>query len=392
MQNNLETELRSGVSRFSAYGKVSISADTFPTDAVKAASGYTYKRVSFPVSVGDNNTIYVQMMGGYSPKKPVIYARNTDNDPIEVNWDLRTNENILENIADRSFVKVRLEKDADGKLIEKKFLSEFDAITYMADHLKDGQQVYIGGDVEYRHYNGQIQRSFNMTTVALDENEDRKPSAQLSQTYLIDSTSVDRDWEDQLEEKKQLVVNAYVPQYVGKHEGKQIKKTLAFPQQFVLKATDENMDKRKAIVKRFLLTDEDVIRELSLLCDLVDGYEESTGNVELSDDLKELIQLGFMTEEAAEKQMTIGGNRVRETVLVRPMLRRNNGQPELMMEDKYAPEALVFLQAIMDDEEIDDPFPPEDETAESTESKDENVTTSFEDDINAMFSLKEKGY
>lgn len=385
-QSNLETELHSGVSRFSAYGKVSISADTFPTDAVKAASGYTYKRVSFPVSVGDNNTIYVQMMGGYSPKKPVIYARNTDNDPIEVNWDLRTNENILENIADRSFVKVRLEKDADGKLIEKKFLSEFDAITYMADHLKDGQQVYIGGDVEYRHYNGQIQRSFNMTTVALDENEDRKPSAQLSQTYLIDSTSVDRDWEDQLEEKKQLVVNAYVPQYVGKHEGKQIKKTLAFPQQFVLKATDENMDKRKAIVKRFLLTDEDVVRELSLLCDLVDGYEESTGNVELSDDLKELIKLGFMTEEAAEKQMTIGGNRVRETVLVRPMLRRNNGQPELMMEDKYAPEALVFLQAIMDDEEVDDPFPPEDETAKSTESKDENVTTSFEDDINAMFS------
>ena len=386
MQNNLETELRGGVSRFSAYGKVSISADTFPTDATKAASGYTYKRVSFPVSVGDNNTIYVQMMGGYSPKKPVIYARNTDNDPIEVNWDLRTNENILENIADRSFVKVRLEKDADGMLIEKKFLSEFDAITYMADHLKDGQQVYIGGDVEYRHYNGQIQRSFNMTTVALDENEDRKPSAQLSQTYLIDNTSVDSDWEDQLEEKKQLVVNAYVPQYVGKHEGKQIKKTLAFPQQFVLKATDENMDKRKAIVKRFLLTDEDVVRELSLLCDLVDGYEESTGNVELSDDLKELIKLGFMTEEAAEKQMTIGGNRVRETVLVRPMLRRNNGQPELMMEDKYAPEALVFLQAIMDDEEVDDPFPPEDETAKSTESKDENVTTSFEDDINAMFS------
>lgn len=385
-QSNLETELHSGVSRFSAYGKVTISADTFPTDAVKAASGYTYKRVSFPVSVGGNNTIYVQMMGGYSPKKPVIYARNTDNDPIEVNWDLRTNENILENIADRSFVKVRLEKDADGKLIEKKFLSEFDAITYMADHLKDGQQVYIGGDVEYRHYNGQIQRSFNMTTVTLDENEDREPSAQLSQTYLIDSTSVDRDWEDQLEEKKQLVVNAYVPQYVGKHEGKQVKKTLAFPQQFVLKATDENMDKRKAIVKRFLLTDEDVVRELSLLCDLVDGYEESTGNVELSDDLKELIKLGFMTEEAAEKQMTIGGNRVRETVLVRPMLRRNNGQPELMMEDKYAPEALVFLQAIMDDEEIDDPFPPEDDATESTESKDENVTTSFEDDINAMFS------
>ena len=41
---------------------------------------------------------------------------------------------------------------------------------------------------------------------------------------------------------------------------------------------------------------------------------------------------------------------------------------------------------IMDNEEVDDPFPPEDETAKSTESKDENVTTSFEDDINAMFS------
>lgn len=375
---NLETELKSGVSRFSAYGKVSIGADTFPAEDSRSASGYVYKRAAFPVKIGSNNSIYVQMMGGHTADDPGVYVRNKDGEFFEIKWDLRDNEAVLDNVSDRSFITMRLEKDAEGKLVEKKFVSEYDAINYMAEHLHNDDQVYIGGNVEYRKYNGQIQRSFNITTVALDDKNE--PVAELLQTYLIDGSSVPRNWEKQLEENYELTINAFVPQYVGKQEGRSIKKVLAFPQTMTLKATDDNLEKRKMIVKKFLMPEKGVVREIGMRNTMIDGYEESTGNVELTPELKELIELGFMTEEEVKKEATISGRRIHQTVFGRPLLHRENGVPKLSVADRYTPEALVVET---DDEEnvtTNDPFTSADE------SNDESNDNSLESEINAMFS------
>lgn len=186
-KKQLETEIRAGASSFSVYGKAKVSADTFPDESTTSNSGWVYKRVSFPVRTDSGNSVYVQMMGGHSSDNPVVYAFNKDNELLRIKWDLRDNEEVLSNVAERSFIRVRLEKDDKGTLVERKFISELDAIEYMAEHLKNDDEVYVGGQVEYQKYNGEIQRNFNITTIA--RVEDHAQLAQIKQTYLLDSNA-----------------------------------------------------------------------------------------------------------------------------------------------------------------------------------------------------------
>ena len=55
----LETELRSGISRFVLRGTAVIDDKTFPREDTVSDSGWKYRRSSFAVKVGDNNYQYV---------------------------------------------------------------------------------------------------------------------------------------------------------------------------------------------------------------------------------------------------------------------------------------------------------------------------------------------
>ena len=170
----LDTELHGGYASFRFCGTVSISDDTFPKEDTTSASGWKYRRANFPVKISDSNSLYVQLMGGRASTNPVVYVRNKEDQPIQLKWDMRNNEDVLKNVKPADFIVIRIEEGADGKLIAKKFVSEVDAIDYLADHLTDGTKVHIGGDVEYQRYNGEIQRSFNITRITLAK-EDVEP-------------------------------------------------------------------------------------------------------------------------------------------------------------------------------------------------------------------------
>ena len=347
----LEKELQTGIAKFIAYVKASISSDTFPENTNESQSGYVYKRVAFPVKIGDTNSIYVQMMGGYSKKKPVIYVFNKDtNANMEIDWDLRDNEEVLKNVADFSYINVALEKDDKGKLIRKQFLSELDAIDYMSKHLNDGDDIYVSGNIEYQRYNGKISRSFNITSIGLTEKE-HAPEAEMRQTYLLESTALPRDWEKQLRENHEITVNAFVPQYIGKENGKEIKKILAFPQQFAFQATDDNIENMIKVVERFLKVKKGVVRELALRNEIIHGYEKVKGEIKRNPEVMELIELGIMTEEQLEQEETIGNRSVDKVIFKRPMTIVKDDVTKINMADKYAPEALVVVE---DDEDIEE--------------------------------------
>ena len=347
----LEKELQTGIAKFIAYGKASISSDTFPENTKESQSGYVYKRVAFPVKIGDTNSIYVQMMGGYSKKKPVIYVFNKDtNANMEIDWDLRDNEEVLKNVADFSYINVALEKDDKGKLIRKQFLSELDAIDYMSKHLNDGDDIYVSGNIEYQRYNGKISRSFNITSIGLTEKE-HALEAEMRQTYLLESTALPRDWEKQLRENHEITVNAFVPQYIGKENGKEIKKILAFPQQFAFQATDDNIENMIKVVERFLKVKKGVVRELALRNEIIHGYEKVKGEIKRNPEVMELIELGIMTEEQLEQEETIGNRSVDKVIFKRPMTIVKDDVTKINMADKYAPEALVVVE---DDEDIEE--------------------------------------
>ena len=269
-KTKLETELRSGISRFVLRGTAVVDDKTFPREDTVSDSGWKYRRSSFAIKVGDNNYQYVEIMGGRSSENPVIYTMNNDNEPIQVKWDLRTNKTVLENIPNREFIRIAIEKqEGSDKATLKKFLSPVDAIEYLAEHLEDGTPVEIRGDVEYQQYNGRTQQRLNVTQIYL-KNPENDDLATMSQMYLVDSNALPRQWKKKIEEDGQIKVNLFVPQYVGKYNGKNIKKTVAMPQQIVIKTNedDENHEKFMSKVEEWFTVKKGVVRKIDIVTKL----------------------------------------------------------------------------------------------------------------------------
>lgn len=368
VKTKLETELRSGISRFVLRGTAVIDDKTFPREDTVSDSGWKYRRSSFAVKVGDNNYQYVELMGGRSSENPVIYTLNNDNEPIQVKWDLRTNKTVLENIPDRAFIRIAIDKqDGSDKATLKKFLSPVDAIEYLAEHLEDGTPVEIRGDVEYQQYNGRTQQRLNVTQIYLKDpkNDDL---ATMSQMYLVDSNALPRQWKKTMGEDGEIKVNLFVPQYVGKYNGKKIKKTVAMPQQIVIKNKDNN-EKLMDYIEKLFTVKKGVVRKIDIVTKLFFGYESETGNVEITPEIQDLIDAGIMTLEQVQSEATITENRVEENVFDHPMIRSENGKILPLFSDIYSPEALVMLE---DEEELD---------TEENESEDTSV-----DDTDDVFS------
>ena len=368
VKTKLETELRSGISRFVLRGTAVIDDKTFPREDTVSDSGWKYRRSSFAVKVGDNNYQYVELMGGRSSENPVIYTLNNDNEPIQVKWDLRTNKTVLENIPDRAFIRIAIDKqDGSDKATLKKFLSPVDAIEYLAEHLEDGTPVEIRGDVEYQQYNGRTQQRLNVTQIYLKDpkNDDL---ATMSQMYLVDSNALPRQWKKTMGEDGEIKVNLFVPQYVGKYNGKKIKKTVAMPQQIMIKNKDNN-EKLMNYIEKLFTVKKGVVRKIDIVTKLFFGYESETGNVEITPEIQDLIDAGIMTLEQVQSEATITENRVEENVFDHPMIRSENGKILPLFSDIYSPEALVMLE---DEEELD---------TEENESEDTSV-----DDTDDVFS------
>lgn len=367
-KTKLETELRSGISRFVLRGTAVVDDKTFPREDTVSDSGWKYRRSSFAIKVGDNNYQYVEIMGGRSSENPVIYTMNNDNEPIQVKWDLRTNKTVLENIPNREFIRIAIEKqEGSDKATLKKFLSPVDAIEYLAEHLEDGTPVEIRGDVEYQQYNGRTQQRLNVTQIYL-KNPENDDLATMSQMYLVDSNALPRQWKKKIEEDGQIKVNLFVPQYVGKYNGKKIKKTVAMPQQIVIKTKDNN-EKLMNYIEKLFTVKKGVVRKIDIVTKLFFGYESETGNVEITPEIQDLIDAGIMTLEQVQSEATITENRVEENVFDHPMIRSENGKILPLFSDIYSPEALVMLE---DEEELD---------TEENESEDTSV-----DDTDDVFS------
>lgn len=358
-KTKLETELHGGYASFRFCGTVGVNEDTFPKEDTTSDSGWKYRRASFPVKISDSNSLYVQMMGGRASTNPVVYVRNKEGQPIQLKWDMRNNADVQKNVDPNDFIVIRIEEDDSGKLLAKKFVSEVDAIDYLADHLSDGTKVHVGGNVEYQRYNGEISRSFNVNRITLAK-EETKPYALMQQTYLVDAHALPRKWEKTLEEDRQIKLNVFVPQYVGKENGKTIKRTLALPQQITFKA--EDVDKGIKAVEKLFKVDKKVVRELPLQAKVIYGYEQSTGNIEMTPELQELVDLGIMTEEQIKSEATVTGKKVDETIFDHPVIRKDGDTTKLYGLDRYAPEALII---------------PDDDEDEVVESEEEKV---FEED------------
>lgn len=382
----LETELKRGYANFKAWGTLKVGEDTFPEPEVSKKSTYKYVNARMSLTLNEGRLVYVQMMGGYDPAKPILkrFSKDTEAGMMDIKWEFRKDKKIIDEVANNSLIRVSVKQDENGKLIKEVFLSELDAVEYLRENLEDGAEVCVTGNVEYSRYNDKIQRHLNVRGIFLNEGytksdgtevQAHKHGAEIKQTYLIDYTSLSSRHIHELEKDGKTIITGWVPQYIGKENGIEIRKVLPLAQQFSIEADENNIDLRKKMIdKLFKVKDKKIVREVAVRNDIVEGYDQAKGDIQISEELQDLIDEGMLTKEDVENEVTIRGNRISELAFMAPAIARDeDGKATLVLNDKYSPEVL----AVPDEDDEEDSDETDTDTTEEDELSDQDLDGLF---------------
>lgn len=385
--------LKKGKATFNLIGRVKVTDKTFNLDNTYD-SGWTDNSMYVGVDCGNGNVVYAEMRSGFFPDgENVIRAYSKDerdddgkSKSVEIAWEDRLDESLYDSIADSSFVTVGVEKDVKDKTVYKKFLTAYDAVDYLNDHLEDGMVVNVKGNIGYSEYDGNVSTKKEITSIVLSKMEEVDFRAIFSQTILVDSKSIGKKNED----KGTMELTGYVVDYVGKPkiDGKkvEVKKNVSFPKTFEV-AINENPEITAKMLQRFFKPKKGKVTEVTVTGNLVEGGSTVTiTEDDIPDDIKELIEMGLYSEEEAEKKIAVGnGNRERRMIIVKPDIAYvGNGderKPTVAFEDsKYDEEDLYFYEQAL----LDAGAEPEENSNSSTSN--EEAASEEDDELLAMLA------
>lgn len=384
--------LKKGKASFNLIGRVKVTDKTFNLDN-NYDSGWTDNSMYVGVDCGNGNTVYAEMRSGFFPDKDNViraYSKDEKDDAgksksVEIAWEDRLDESLYDSISDSSFLTVGVEKDVKDKTVYKKFLTAYDAVEYLNEHLEDGMIVNVKGTIGYNEYEGNVSTKKEITSIVLSKIDDEADfKATFSQTILVDSKSIGKKNDD----KGTMELAAYVIDYVGKPkidgEKIEVKKNVTYPKTFEV-AINENPEITAKMLQRFFKPKKGKITEITVTGNLVEGG--STVNItedDIPDDIKELIEMGLYSEEEAEKKIAVGnGNRERRMIIVKPDITYvgtgDDRKPTVAFEDgKYDEDDLYFYeQALLD-------AGAEPSSDDDTDSESDEETSSEDDDLLAM--------
>lgn len=318
-----EVGLKKGRSNFSLIGTVKITDFTFSIDKESEKTGYIYSRMNLGVDCGNGNVVYSEMMGGYYPNGSTkVYAHGKKQDgkddyenQLVLDWDERLNPKILTDIGDQCFIRIGIEKDTKGNISTNRFLSAYDAIEYLQANLKDDMVVIVSGSLEHSVYEGETQTKKKVNSVFLSKAKPEEFKAKFTQTYLLRSDflgKVDAD-------KNSITAYGYVPEYVSKINGDEVKKTLLIPKTFEFDLARHNESVVAQIVQKLTKFKSGYLLEMSVDGEFREGVSTKTTSFEdLKPDIKLLVQMGIITEEEAFTKSAITGNREKRMIFHSP--------------------------------------------------------------------------
>lgn len=383
--------LKKGKATFNLIGRVKVTDKTFNLNN-SYDSGWTDNSMYVGVDCGNGNTVYAEMRSGFFPDKDNViraYSKDEKDDAgksksVEIAWEDRLDESLYDSISDSSFLTVGVEKDVKDKTVYKKFLTAYDAVEYLNEHLEDGMIVNVKGTIGYSEYEGNVSTKKEITSIVLSKIDDEADfKATFSQTILVDSKSIGKKNDD----KGTIELAAYVVDYVGKPkidgEKIEVKKNVTYPKTFEI-AINENPEITAKMLQRFFKPKKGKITEITVTGNLVEGG--STVNItedDIPDDIKELIEMGLYSEEEAEKKIAVGnGNRERRMIIVKPDITYvgtgDDRKPTVAFEDgKYDEDDLYFYEQAL----LDAGAEPSSDNDTDSESEE---TSSEDDDLLAM--------
>lgn len=389
-KTNERKALKRGRATFNLIGRAKITDKTFNIDNTYE-SGWTDSSMYIGIDCGNGNTVYAEMCGGFFPDGDNIiraYSKDRNDDTgksesVEIAWEDRLDESWIDTISDSSFITVGVEKDVKGKTVRKKFLSAYDAVEYLNDHLENDVVVNIKGNIGYSEYEGNVSMKKKITSIVLSkiENEDDF-KATFSQTILVDSKSIGK----KNEEKGTMELSAYVVDYVGKPkiDGKkvEIKQNVVYPKVFEVEI-NEKPEITAKMLQKFFKPKKGKITEVTVVGKLIEGGTiVNITDDDIPDDIKELIEMGLYSEEEGKKRCAVGSNnREKRMIVIKPDITYvgsgDERRPTVAFEDaKYDESDLYFYEQALLDAGV--------ETDSDDTDAESNETSSEDDDLLAM--------
>ena len=351
--------LKKGKASFNLIGRVKRTDKSFNLNNTYD-SGWTDNSMYIGVDCGNGNVVYSEMRSGFFPdNESTIRAYSKDDKDengksksVEIAWEDRLDESILDTVADTSLITVGVEKDVHGKTVYKKFIQAYDTVEYLDEYLEDNVVANVKGNLGYSEYDGNVSVKKDITSIVLSKVEDENDfKATFSQTILIEPKCIGKT----LEEKGTIELDAYVVDYVGKPkvDGKkvEVKKNVVFPKTFEIEV-NENPEITAKMIKRFFdPKKKGQVNEITVAGKLVEGGTTVTiTKDDIPDDIKELIEMGVYSEDEAVKKIAVGGgNRERRMIVVKPDIvyvgQGDDRKPTVAFEEgKYEEDDLIFYE------------------------------------------------
>lgn len=383
------TKSNGWTSTFNLVGEVKLNEYTFKLDQHSEKSDWVYNSLNLGVDCGEKHgLVYAELMGGYgSDRQNVVYVHGKDetgkddfNNSYTIDWDDREDESILADIGDLCFLTIGLEKDSKDKTFYKKFLTPYDFIAYANEHLEDKIVVNVRGQLKYTVYNGNIQCRKEINSIALSSATPDKYRATFTQTMLLDRDSVTKDSIDK--DKGVINVDAYVLEKFKEYngwdltDGGKVKGGAFVPlhKSFEYEINSEKPELTTAIINKLFKVKKGVM-QVTWEGEFVESGATITATVDdLTDDIRELIELGLYTEEEALAKCTVGGSKERRMILKKPAIRMvgddENKVPEIQRFEGVFEEEDLQLECLTkketDEDDDTDEVPFEEEAVEET--------------------------
>ena len=383
-------------SRFNLVGRPKLGDYTFKMDEHSNKSSWIYNSMNLCLDCGEKfGNCYSNMMGGYSPERATtLYVHGKDENGrddfgirMEIDWDDRFDEDLLDKVGDMNFIKVGLERDVRGQTVTKKFLSPYDAIEYIHDNLTEDMVVNVSGNLRYSTYNDHVTINKDITSIYLSRVEDPKDfHASFTQSVIIDKESCNT--KDIDKDTGIMPIAAIVLDYIKEFNGHEIRGQWPYHMNMEYQFDLSDKDKVKKIYEKLFKVKKGYT-QITFDGEFVSNGGAVTPTIDdIPEDIRSLIGIVYTEEEALE-QCATNANRENHMFLKRPSIFMvtdpnnpdNKNAVLQMFPEHYTEDELDMSWAYADDVDDED---EDDDIPFGNDENDEDGNTGDDDDWLSM--------
>mgnify|MGYP003294621492 CR=1 FL=1 len=344
-------------STFKFVGTITLNEDSFKIDKV-SNSGWRYNSFNAGIKCGEFGTHFAQAMGGYSTVKDnYVYVGVKTEDGCEnrkVDWEDRFDDELVESAI--SPYRASIEQTQAGKNFTKNFVSAYDFIAYVNEHLCDGDVVSVGGDIEYQTYEGRTTTRYNVKSITKINSDDYKPRANFVQTLLLTDDCIGETDENGLTD-----IHGYAIEY-----SKEARGNVPFPVTYKFEFSEDKA-KAKGQKKLMFSPKSGTVNAITFEGTFVSQIPTVKATADdIPEDIKALIELGLYEEDdiIGKIDYATNGKAKRVAVITKPRVYVDkNGKTNVQIVEDYCTEDDLDVKPVevVEAHPTSEPMPTDDE-------------------------------